>query len=162
LDALDYVRIQQVLAQAAQFVDLGDGPGFSSLFTTDGRLTTVGLTEDVEHAGSRAGREALADTISTTWLTLQGECRHWTGVPVIRATAGGASATSYLMVLRAGETPRAGVLLTGTYHDDLVQSEGRWLIASRSVEIDPRPQDGTGTDPLVLRRDSAVRSLGLL
>jgi hypothetical protein len=153
----DHSSILQTLARVAHAVDRGRAEELRGLYTETAALEVRGLGVEAEHAGAHAGRDAVVDSLVGLYAHTRGHCRHWNGLPDIRATAQGATATSYFVVVRTGQVPQAGVILTGIYLDDLVRVDGEWLIQRRVCSIDPQPEDGADSDdPLVLARDKQV------
>jgi hypothetical protein len=157
LTALDYEQIRHQLAALAMDVDFGRGDAYAARFTDDATMTTVGLQVEGDHAGIHRGRTEIAQMVTTLYEGTQGHCRHWNGLPAISASESGASVASYFQVVRIGQVPEAGIILTGIYFDEFRQVDGQWLFASRVCSIDPQPENGVvSTDVLVVARDKAV------
>jgi NAD(P)-dependent dehydrogenase (short-subunit alcohol dehydrogenase family) len=88
----------------------------------------------------------------------RGHLRHWTSPPVIDGDGDIATGQAFLMVLRPGSAPAAGVILTGLYRDAYRKVDGRWCFAERIFSADPQPEHRgqISGDPLVGRWDAFV------
>jgi SnoaL-like domain len=64
--------------------------------------------------------------------------RHWTCNPVIKSDGnGGATASSYTMLIEIDpETKARKILVTGVHEDVLVKTDAGWRLASRTVVAD--------------------------
>ena len=70
-----------------------------------------------------------------------GNARHWNSNIHITQTADGAAGTCYLMLWNVGVRP-AEIIVTGTYHDTLVETSDGWRFKSRRLEADRPPASG--------------------
>jgi hypothetical protein len=84
--------------------------------------------------------------------------RHWNQNFVFTTvTDNEVEVDSYLICVRVGVVPLAGVTLTGLYRDRLMKLDGRWYIKERFVRADPQPEHtASSTDILVVARDEFV------
>lgn len=160
LTAIDRLDISGRLAQVSMDVDFGRAEAYALNFTRHASLSIRGLQVEGDHAGTHMGREAIAESTRILYEGAQGHCRHWIGPLVISETATGAASIAYFQVLRIGQVPQAGVILTGVYYDDLVRDGDMWLVDRRLCSIDPQPENGAvSSDVLVMARDRVVGAL---
>ncbi|MBW9122070.1 nuclear transport factor 2 family protein [Microbacterium trichothecenolyticum] len=154
----DYEDIRQLFARLQYNIDFGNGEGYAAGFAEDGYFEVTGLPEEAEHAGRHQGRDAIVAFANQLFSGNRGHSRHWHGNFVYtEESENHARVLSYFMVVRPGETPTAGVTLTGLYDDVLVKQDGRWFVKSRSASADPQLQHSEApTDVLVVRRDEYV------
>jgi uncharacterized protein (TIGR02246 family) len=159
MTALDYEEIRQLAARYVRAVDFGDADAFAACFTPGGSIVLVGQPPDFPKAGLIQGTADLRRLCSENFAGTQGHVRHWNSPPVIEGDGETATMSSYLAVMRVGEAPLAGVIVTAVYWDTLVKVGGRWLFAERQAGYDPLPEhrDAEPTDFLVVRRDQYVR-----
>jgi hypothetical protein len=178
MTAMDYEDIRQLQARYSFAVDFGDRAAFEACFAPDGTFAETGLPEGLPDDIHLQGRPALGDFVEGFFGSGQGHLRHWSSPPLIedrsegrgdgpdtgRGAEGGegdsgeATGMSFLMVLRPGSAPDAGVLLTGVYRDRYRKIGGRWYFAERVFTADPQPEHrgNRSKDPLVGRLDSFV------
>lgn len=158
LNVDDYESLRQLFARLAFNLDHGRGDAYADDYTDDGSFEVLGIPEEAAHAGKHIGRAGLVRFVDMLFSGTQGNCRHWNQNFVFTEVADEeVSVTSYLQVLRVGEVPQAGVILTAIYHDRLVKQDGRWLMQERFVRADPQPEHSVpSTDVLVVRRDEVV------
>lgn len=162
LTALDHEGIRQLQARYSFAVDFGDRAAFESCFAPDGIFVETGLPEGLPDEMRVEGRPALGDFVERFFGSGQGHLRHWSSPPLIEGQGQEATSVSFLMVLRPGSAPGAGVLLTGVYRDRCRKSEGRWYFAERVFSADPQPEHrgNESKDPLVGRLDTFLAGLG--
>lgn len=161
LTAEDRLDIFQLLASTAQDLDLGHIGSFVSNWVADGTFEVTGLGFDADHAGVTQGTEGLTHLATTLYQGNQEAGRHWNGLPVITVDGDTVRVTSYFIVVRTGEVPRAGLLLTGVYHDVVTRTDDGWRFAARVCSIDPQRYDlAEPTDVLVMRRDRLSAAAG--
>lgn len=162
ISAQDFFEIIQVIQRLAHKGDFGLEDEAAKSFAEDAQVAYHGLQVDVAHAGEHeGGRREIEQVMHEVSRGLQGHCRHWAGLPLIEYTKDGVVAESYLMALRVGQVPYAGVILTGTYRDYLRKNPaGEWEIWKRVTTLDPAPGAGARPyDVLVVARDLAVGHL---
>ena len=157
--ALDYEEIRQLVARYVRAADFGAADAFASCFTPDGAFVLDSESPSKLKAGLHVGAAALRRLCTENFAGTRGHVRHWDSPPVIEGDGETAAMSSYLAVLRVGETPEAGVILTGVYWDILAKVDGKWLFAERRFGWDPLPEhrDLEPTDVLVVRRDKSLR-----
>lgn len=160
LNADDHNDLRNLFARLALNLDHGNAEAYAEDYTEDGSFEVLGIPEDAPHAGKHSGRKGLIRFVEMLYSGTQGHCRHWNHNFVFHnETDSSVEVTSYLQVLRVGEVPNAGVILTAVYYDRLVKQDGRWRMQERFVRADPQPGHTTPpTDVLVVRRDDQVKA----
>jgi uncharacterized protein (TIGR02246 family) len=128
----DRLAVMDLVARYAECVDTADVEGYAQLFTPDGV---------VEHsAGSVRGREAI-----TAWVAglaqehrigPESQLKHVLGLPVIRGDEQRGTARTYVLIPRQMEAGDISTRLAGTYRDDIVKHDGRWLFQKRVIDMD--------------------------
>jgi len=159
MTALDYEEIRQLAARYVRAADFGDSDAFAACFTPEGAFVLDSDSPSNLKGSPFLGPAALRRLCADNFAGTRGHVRHWNSPPVIEGDGETAAMSSYLAVLRVGEAPAAGVILTGVYWDSLVKVDGKWLFAERRFGWDPLPEhrDAQPTDVLVVRRDESLR-----
>lgn len=121
----DIVAIQQLLARYNTAVDRGDGEAFAATFTDDG--------VSINGESRVTGRAALAAVPARVAASAPG-LRHWVANHVIDVDGDEATATVYLLALRAGTPP--SLLTSGRYVDRLRRTAEGWRFAVREFLAD--------------------------
>lgn len=156
----DRTDIKDLVARYAYTLDLGDHERLLNCFTDDGEIIFEGLPAESPHSGVKRGREALRDVFTMLIQNNAGHVRHWAWTVDITGDDTNAHAVSYFTVIRAGEFPSSGMLLTGIYRDDLIKVAGEWRLTRRSCTMDPQPEHaGLPRDVLISRFDAVADSL---
>ncbi len=128
LSADDVAEINQLYAQYNLALDRGDAQAWADTFTPDGVF------------GNSEGRDALVEFAEGFHKQQAGNARHWNTNTRVTATADGAAGTTYLQLWNVGARPHS-IIVTGIYHDTLVETADGWRFKSRRVEVD-QPADG--------------------
>jgi hypothetical protein len=123
LQVSDLIEVEQLIREFNLRFDAGDAVGFADLFTEDGVLE-AGSGRCATHAELRA---KIIDSTSRP------PHRHFTTNTVIRPVPGDpshayATSTWIYMEQREGRIETRGF---GTYTDELVKRDGRWLFQHR-------------------------------
>jgi hypothetical protein len=160
LSVADLTEIREVLTRYAYAIDFGDAEVLNTCFTEDAVVELSGLPDEAGHAGRGEGRAQLGHMLAHGFAANRGHSRHWVLPVLILATTEGATAITYLTVIRPGEFPQTGILMTGIYHDRLVRTDAGWRIAHRVFQADPQqPHAGSvPTDVLIERFDRATQN----
>ena len=58
------------------------------------------------------------------------------GLPVVRGDGQRGTARTYVVIPRQMETGEISTRLVGTYKDNVVKQDGRWLIEKRVIDLD--------------------------
>jgi hypothetical protein len=159
MTALDYEGIRQLLARYCVAIDSGDVAAVQACFAPDGYFALTGLSPESPHEGRFEGRDGIGDFAANFFTSAQGHTRHWSpSTPLIEGDRQNATGLTYVMVLRPGQAPNTGVILTGTYRDRYIKIDDRWCIAARKFTADPRleDRDTSSKDALVIRFDDFV------
>ncbi|MFJ4172233.1 nuclear transport factor 2 family protein [Paenarthrobacter sp. NPDC089714] len=155
----DYEDHRQMFARMQYNMDFGHAEAYAADFAEDGIFEVTGLPEEAKHSGRHEGRDAVIALVEQIYSRNLGHARHWLGNHVYTEKGENhARVTSFILIIRPGEAPQAGVTLTGIYNDLLEKVDGSWVVKHRSVTADPQPQHSAlqPTDVLVVRRDDYV------
>jgi hypothetical protein len=157
MTALDYEEIRQLLARYSVSLDFGDVAAFQMCFEPDGTFAETGLPLESPQARFE-GRESIGEFVTRFIAAARGHVRHWSSLPLIEGDGHHATGVSFLMVLRPGSSPGAGVILTGVYRDRYTKTDGQWFFAAREFTADPQTEhrETPSKDPLVARFDEFV------
>jgi hypothetical protein len=131
----DVLAIQTLKYQYAAYCDSGyDLDGLCSIFVPDGRWVAKGYGDYVGHAQIRDYFAELSKTVA--------DVLHYVTSPRIQIADDSQSATGrfYLLCLckqRRREDPAVTypVIIVGTYDDQFVKSDGRWLFRELRVDV---------------------------
>lgn len=153
----DYEYHRQMFARMQYNMDFGNGEAYAADFTEDAVFDAC-PPKGARHSGKHTGRKQIAALVDMIYRNNVGHARHWLGNHVYTEEGDGfARVTSYVLILRAGEVPKAGVVLTGMYEDLLVKDSERWLVKHRRVVADPQPEHSEAPkDRLIARWDALV------
>jgi hypothetical protein len=121
-----------LVARYAECVDTADVEGYAALFVPYGV---------VEHsAGSVRGRDEIqtwvAGLATEGRIGPQSNLKHVLGLPVIRGDGQRCTARTYVSIPRMMDSGEISTRLMGTYKDDIVKQDGRWLIEKRIIDLD--------------------------
>jgi hypothetical protein len=128
----DRLEVTDLLARYAECVDTADVGGYADLFLPDGV---------VEHSGgSVRGREAIRAWVGGLEkdgrIGPNSKLKHFLGLPVIRGAGQRCTARTYVLIPRQMETGEISTRLAGTYRDEIVKQDGRWLFEKRVIDLD--------------------------
>jgi uncharacterized protein (TIGR02246 family) len=123
LSPADQLAILDVITRADRAASDRDADAYVRLFTEDAVLDGT--------QGRHAGREALRASVGPVWAAEGPATLHLTLNPVVEPHEQGAITRSYLLIIEpaAPITIRTIAAITQT----LIQQNGLWLIASRTV-----------------------------
>jgi uncharacterized protein (TIGR02246 family) len=128
----DRLEVTDLVARYAECVDSGDLEGYAALFTPDGVVEYSG--------GSVRGRDeikAWVDRLAKEGrIGPESKLKHFLGLPVIRGADERCTARTYVSIPRMMDSGEISTRLMGTYKDDIVKREGRWLIEKRIIDLD--------------------------
>ena len=161
--AADRAEIEDLMARYLFAMDWGDFDAYGDMFTEDGEL---------EYArGTAKGRDAIGESVRAFKQAIGGFykdshgnpaiLRHIIAQTVIRVEGDRAFAVALWWEMAndgPGDKPKAGTF--GTYEDELVRQDGRWLFAKRRILNEFLEGRATGeTNPVLLmdRRAEAGR-----
>ena len=123
LTADDYVEIQQLYAQYAHALDLGDAQAWADTFTPDGVFSDA------------KGREELVAFAKGFDENFAGHARHWNSQVLITPTANGADGSCYLLLVDTSVQP-VGISVSGIYEDKIVKTAAGWRFQKRVAAIE--------------------------
>jgi ketosteroid isomerase-like protein len=158
LSAHDHAEIREVLTRYAYAIDFNDPTVLVSCFTADAVVEVQGLPAQAGHSALGEGHSQLVRMLALGFAGNQGHSRHWVLPVLIQSHGDDARAVTYLAVIRPGEFPSTGVLLTGVYRDRFTRTADGWRIAHRMFHADPQPEHANATphDVLVERFDRST------
>ncbi len=158
----DYESIRNLYGRYSRAVDSGDMETFARLFTADAKYSyDAGLPEEAGRKGMYEGVEAITAMGAGVYADTQGHCMHWSLPLTIEGDGDEAHVFVYGMVLRRGQAPFSGVILTTTAEDTLVRRDGEWVFKERVGHLDPLPRDMPlkTADVLVTANDDLVNAI---
>ena len=125
LTADDRMEIQELASQYACAMDCNDLDSWISTWAADGVW--------VGRAGAYNGREQLLKLLPDLGERVQGK-RHIMTNHIIKGNQSTAIMTCYLLVVEAKVGGNSTV--TGTYSDELIKVDGRWVFSKRVMKLD--------------------------
>lgn len=152
--AEDRAAIEDLMARYLFAMDWSDYGAYAEMFAADG---------EIEYArGTAKGREAITESVRAFKQAIGGIyvdskgapaiLRHIVGQTVIRVEGDRAFAVAFWWEMAndgPGDKPRAGTF--GTYEDELVREDGRWLFKKRRILNEFLDGRATGeTNPVLL------------
>jgi len=161
LKPLDYEEIRNLYGRYSIAVDTGDAEAFAQCFAEDGRLSFAGLIPAANRDGAHTGRDTFRAMLKGMYAKTQGHCLHVSNIQTIEGDGDEARVFAYAQVLRRGQAPYSGVILTGTSQATVVRAERRWVYRDLALGIDPMPRDWPvqSKDVLVVVRDEFVAAV---
>jgi hypothetical protein len=161
LTPADYEGIRNLYGRYSRAVDSGDLQGFAECFASDAVYSYGGLPDEANRNGAFVGLEEIKAMGAGIYADTQGHCMHWFNPLTIEGDGDEARVYAYGMVLRRGQAPYSGVILTAAADDKLVRIDGKWVYKERIGYIDPLPEDMAlpTNDVLVTARDNFVDSV---
>ena len=162
LNPADYEAIRNLYGRYSRAVDTGDMETFRALFASDATYSyDGGLPEEVGRKGSFQGVDAIVEMGAGVYADTQGHCMHWNLPLTIDGDGDIAHALVYGMVLRRGQAPFSGVILTTTAEDTFVRQNGQWVFQTRVGHLDPLPKDMPlpTQDVLVTAHDGVINAV---
>jgi hypothetical protein len=141
LAALEAERdIRALFVRYSQSLDYGDNVAWAACFTPDGVFDVQRRgVHSFGHTGT-AALEAFAASHTSAPAVYH---KHFLSVPDITIDGSTARSTTYFTMLHEGPDGPF-VLVFGRYLDELVQVDGRWLFASRIVDMEALPPSAGG------------------
>ena len=122
LSTEDKAAILELAARYSHAFDYGDTNTWVATFMEDGVLT--------DGQRSVKGTEELR-AFSENHAKGEMNGRHWTNNHVVEGDGDSATHSSYIMIIRMGETPT--IEATGIYRDTLKKVDGEWRFTRREV-----------------------------
>ncbi|HXL96452.1 MAG TPA: nuclear transport factor 2 family protein [Streptosporangiaceae bacterium] len=123
LSAADRLGILDVITRADRAASDRDADAYVRLFTEDAVLDGT--------QGRHAGREALRASVGPVWAAEGPASLHLTLNPVVEDHEQGAITRSYLLII--DPAPPFTICTAAAITQTLIQQNGQWLIASRTV-----------------------------
>jgi hypothetical protein len=90
-----------------------------------------------------------------------GHCLHVSNIQTIEGEGDEAYVVAYAQVLRRGQVPYSGVILTGVSRATVVRSGSEWVYKDLVLGVDPMPAEWPvqSNDVLVAVRDDFVKAV---
>lgn len=153
----DYEYHRQMFARMQYNMNFGNAEAYADDFTEDAIFDAC-PPKGARHTGRHEGRKQIAAMVNMIYGNNLGHARHWLGNHVyVEENDAFVRVLSYVLIIRAGEVPNAGVILTGMYDDVLVKIGDRWYVKHRKVVADPQPEHvHKSKDRLIARYDDLV------
>lgn len=154
----DYEAIRNLYGRYSIAVDTGDLDAYVDCFTPDARYSFEGLPDDLGRNRPHIGHEelrALGASISGGTL---GHVLHNQAALTIEGDGDEAHVNSIDHVVRRGQAPHSGSILTGHSKDTVVRSGDRWVYKIRVGYVDVHEATPAPTDELVAERDKFVHT----
>ena len=126
LTALDKLEIMELAARFEAALDMEDEEKFVATFTEDGKIVAFGQTS--------AGRQGQRDAMWQMLNAFARNRRHCTTNAIIEGDGQNAVMNSYLIVFNRADLGRTG---SAAVRDTVVKSDGKWLLHSREIDVDP-------------------------
>ena len=123
LSAASRLDILDVITRADRAASDRDADAYVRLFTEDAVLDGT--------QGRHAGREALRASVGPVWAAEGPASLHLTLNPVVEDHEQGAITRSYLLII--DPAPPFTICTAAAITQTLIQQNGQWLIASRTV-----------------------------
>ncbi|HEY4372332.1 MAG TPA: nuclear transport factor 2 family protein [Burkholderiales bacterium] len=127
--------IRELLAEYCFLLDGHQFAEFSRLFTADG--------DWLSRNGNASGPAAIEQLLSAM-LPPEAQRKHFTSNIVIKLDGAQATVRSNFMAVRQSPAGPA-IAVAGTYEDEVVLLEGRWLFKSRRLFHDIAGESGLNT-----------------
>jgi uncharacterized protein (TIGR02246 family) len=162
LNALDYEDIRNLYGRYSIAVDTGDAEAYARTFAEDGVLSISGLVPSADRSGAFTGRDKFAAMAEGMYAKTQGHCLHISTLQTIEGDGDEAQVVAYAVVLRRGQAPYSGVILTGISRAALVRTDADgWVYKDLVLGVDPMPADWPqqSNDVLVVARDEYVKAV---
>jgi hypothetical protein len=141
LTVTDTLQLQQLIGRCVVALDFGDDKGYAQCFAADGEVHLQGIPQEDSEESVYAGYARLREHAVSLFAVTAGHVRHFnTNAIFSRCSNENAEAISYVMVVRTGKFPEAGLISTGILRDRFVRVEGMWKIQQRTFRVDPQPE----------------------
>jgi hypothetical protein len=130
-------EINQLLAAYCHRVDRGTPAEVAALFTAEAVLRPF-----YDGRYEVRGRQAIESWYAYYEAHFKSGVRHLKHMimsPLIEVDGARANGVSYLLASAVGIANGEGFMATGTYHDEYIQQDGRWLFAVRQIEVEMMP-----------------------
>jgi len=153
----DQLKLSDLIARCMWALDFGDPNAYASCFAPDGELFMDGIPEGASKPGLYRGRDELQSHAATVFNSTAGHVRHWNSNSVLNGSGDHASAESYVVVIRVGQFPLAGIISTGIHRDTFQKFDGEWKIVRRTFVCDPQPEHTKKpSHTMIARRDAFI------
>lgn len=128
------IDISHTLAAYCHRVDRGTPAEVAALFAEDAVLRP--FYDGPYECRGRSAIEAWYAHYEAHFKSGVRHLKHMIMSPLIEIDGQSATCVSYLLASAVRNDTGEGFFVTGTYHDELVSRDGRWLFASRQIDVE--------------------------
>lgn len=128
------LQILETVNRYAWSYDTRDLERMSSCFAREGVFEIV--LEGHEGWGPYEGREAIVTWLSSVMESQSDQRRHCVTNVIFREIGQEEALVESYLLLTAVENGNLRVVCTGTYHDEMVNEDGAWLIQRKTLRLD--------------------------
>lgn len=157
----DFNDIRNLYGRYALSLDSGNVDAFVDCFLADGTWAFHGI-DGIDRDDSFVGRQRLSTLAQDIFAGTQCHVLHVFHFVSIEVGDDSARVSAYGYATRRGQTPYAGLLLTGVEHDQLARTAQGWRFRSRIGHIDSHAAGSSSRDDLVRSRDEFVEAIAIL
>ena len=125
-------------------------------FASDATWQYAGLPDEIDRSRPFFGHDELRQLAIDLTSSSGGQMLHVVHLQLIDGEGDTARTVHYGEVLRRGQAPNAGVILTDIAEDTLVRVAGGWVFQSRAGYVDSHRRLPPSSDVLVAARDAFV------
>lgn len=126
LTALDKLEIMELAARFEVALDKENAENFVGVFTDEGKIIAFGSVSE--------GPEQLREAMYQMLNAFARDRRHCTTNAIIEGDGREAVMNSYLIVFNRSDLGRTG---SAAVKDTAVKLNGKWLLKSREIDVDP-------------------------
>lgn len=156
LSPSDFEAIRNLYGRYCVAIDTGDLDAVLECFAPDAVITYDGLPAETGRNRPHRGLEEIGELTAGVYRGTQGHVFHVQHIQTIEGDGDEARVSVYAEVLRRGQTPRAGTILTETAEDVVTRIDGKWVYSRREGRMDSHDSQPVSADPLVIARDNYV------
>lgn len=156
LQPTDYEAIRNLLGRYSIAVDTGDLDAYVGCFAPDARFSFEGLPDGLGRNRTYSGHEELRALGASIHDGTSGHVLHHQAALTIEGDGDQAHVNAIDTVVRRGQAPYSGSVLTAHSQDTVVRSGDRWVYQVRVGYIHVHDAPPAPTDVLVVERDAFV------
>ena len=133
-DTSTRLQIMETLNRYAWGYDSRDLTLMGNSFAVEGSFDIQ--LEGSEGWGPYKGRQAIVDWLAEIMESQTDQRRHCVTNIIFREIGASTALVDSYLILTAVENGELRVVCTGTYHDQMVQEDGQWLIKHKTLKLD--------------------------
>ena len=130
MTAEDRLDVIDLIADYGFTLEAGDLDAFVNNFTPDGIWQGGGGT----HVGREAIKTFVAGLVAKKQDGPEGH-RHILGIPRVTGDGERCQAQTYVIIPGEGQEDSISLISIGTYRDEIVKLDGKWLFAHRHLQM---------------------------